>query len=441
MAKKISSDDLTYVPDLEAAARRRGHPFAIMLSIIVFIFFICAIYWADNAILDEVTRGQGQVIPSSRVQVIQNLEGGIVAEVLVNEGQIVEPGDILVRIDNIAARSDYREDKRRYLATLAQAARLEAELKQEPPVFPDEVVKEDPRMVIEQTKLYHARRKQISSQIRVLKTQAEQRRQEIAEMLSRKKQLEVNLKLAIEQRDIAKPLMVRKIYPRVDYIRLERDVQDLSGTLQTLKLSIPRARTALRESQEKVEAFIDEGRAEISAELNTRLVEIQALQEMITAGEDRVTRTEVRSPVRGTVKQVYHNTVGGVLRPGEDIMEIVPLDDTLLIEANIRPADIAFIRPGQEATVKLTAYDFSIYGGLKARVEQISADTIKDEEGESFYHIRLRTKENKLVHNGAELPIIPGMVASADILTGKKTVLDYLLKPILKARQRAMRER
>ena len=158
-----------------------------MLSLIAFIFFVCAIYWADNAILDEVTRGQGQVIPSGRVQVIQNLEGGLIAEVLVREGQIVEAGTILVRIDNIAARSDYREDKQRYLATLAEAARLEAELKQEPPIFPDEVKIGDPRIVIEQTKLYHARRKQISSQVRVLKTQAEQRRQEIAEMLSRKK--------------------------------------------------------------------------------------------------------------------------------------------------------------------------------------------------------------------------------------------------------------
>ncbi len=410
-------------------------------SLIVFIFFVVAIYWADNAILDEVTRGQGQVIPFSRIQVIQNLEGGIIAEVAVAESQIVEAGDILVRIDNVAAKADYRENKQRFFSTMAEISRLEAELKQESPVFSDEVKQNKPRVVIEQTKLYHARRRQLTSQIKVLRTQAEQRRQEIAEMLSRRKQLQANLKLAVEQRDIAKPLMIRKIYPRVDYLRLERDVQDLQGTLSTLNLSIPRARTAYREAQEKVQAYIDETRADITAELNTRIVDMQSLKEMITEGADRVTRTEVRSPVRGTVKQIYHNTVGGVVRPGENIMEIVPLDDTLLIEANIRPADIAFIRPGQEATVKLTAYDFSIYGGLKAKVEQISADTIKNEDGESFYHIRLRTKENKLTHNGSDLPIIPGMVASADILTGKKTVLDYLLKPILKAKQQALRER
>ncbi len=182
-------------------------------------------------------------------------------------------------------------------------------------------------------------------------------------------------------------------------------------------------------------------KAEVSDQLNTTRAELQSVTETRAAGEDRVTRTEVRSPVHGTIKELKQNTVGGVIRPGEDIVEIVPLDDTLLVEAEIRPADIAFLRPGQDAMIKIAAYDFSVYGGLKAKVERISADTIEDEQGENFYRVYLRTEQNTLVHQGNELPIIPGMTATVEILTGKKTVLDYILKPILKARDRALRER
>jgi adhesin transport system membrane fusion protein len=204
---------------------------------------------------------------------------------------------------------------------------------------------------------------------------------------------------------------------------------------------MPRLDTAVQEAQQRIDELILSTKAELSNELGRVRTEAKSIGETLTAGEDRVTRTEVRSPVHGTIKQVKHNTVGGVIRPGEDILEIVPLDDTLLIEAQIRPSDIAFLRPGQEATIKVTAYDFSIYGGLKANLETISAGTIKDDKGESFYRVYLRTADTTLKRNGAELPIIPGMTSSVEILTGKKTVLDYLLKPILKARDQALRER
>ena len=180
---------------------------------------------------------------------------------------------------------------------------------------------------------------------------------------------------------------------------------------------------------------------EASDELSTTRAELKSISQSLFAGQDRVTRTSVTSPVRGTVKDLKLNTVGGVIQPGEDIMEIVPLDDTLLIEARVRPADIAFLRPDQRAIIKVSAYDFSIYGGLSAKLERISADTIKDEQGESFYYVYLRTEENSLLHQGEELPIIPGMTVTAEVLTGEKSVLDYLLKPILKAKDSALRER
>jgi adhesin transport system membrane fusion protein len=247
--------------------------------------------------------------------------------------------------------------------------------------------------------------------------------------------------LAREEYSITHPLVQSGVVARIDLIRIQRQVADLEGEINTIRLTIPRLQTAAKEAKERVQEVVYSAKTDISNELNRIRAELNSVTETLLAGEDRVTRTEVRSRVRGTVKEIKQNTVGGVIRPGEDIIEIVPLDDTLLIEAQIRPADIAFLRPGQEAMIKIAAYDFSIYGGLKARVEHISADTIKDEQGENFYRVYLRTAQNALLHQGNELPIIPGMTATIEILTGHKSVLDYIMKPILKARDRALRER
>jgi adhesin transport system membrane fusion protein len=437
----IDADLLDVMPDVEAAARRTGGRFAYILSLSVFAFFVVFVIWANWATLDEVTRGDGQVIPSSRTQVIQNLEGGILSEILVHEGQTVSAGDILVRIDNVAAQSTYRDARSQYFSQLAAIARLEAELDGTEPRYPEEVAREAPNIVEDQKRIHDARTKQINAQLGVLRLQQMQREQEIAELRSRQNQLEASAKIAREQRDISKPLADQGLYPRVDYLKLERDLTTLQGELSTIRLSIGRAASALQEAQHRLEEQESAIRTEASNEMNKARQEAQSLQEAIAAGRDRVSRTEVRSPVRGIVKQLMQNTIGGVIKPGQDILEIVPLDDKLLIEARVRPADIAFIRPGQPAMVKITAYDFSIYGGLKAELVEISADTIRDEEGESFYRIRLRTEKNTLVNKGEPLPIIPGMTASVDILTGEKTVMDYLLKPILRTKERALRER
>lgn len=437
-----SQDDLAFMPDAAAAVRRRGSQFAYLLSFTVFLALVIGLVWAHFAILDEVTRGEGQVVPSSRIQVIQNLEGGILADVLVREGEIVEPGTVLVRIDNIQAASSYRDVRTQYLSAMADVARLEAEVTGEAAIaFPDELVDSAPEIAAAQQRLFDTRRTQRDAQLAILRTQAEQRAQEIAELESRRGQLGASLKLAREQRSIAQPLVAQGIYPRIDFIKLERDVQQLEGELESVNLSIPRARSALREAEERAKAQAEDFRREAAEDLNRRRLDMRSLKESAVAGADKVTRTEVRAPLRGTVKRIYQTTIGGVIKPGEDIMELVPLDDTLLIEARIRPADVAFLHPGQPAMIKISAYDFSIYGGLKGHLEQISADTIKDENGDSFYIIRLRTEENSLQRGEQVLPIIPGMVASVDILTGKKSVLDYILKPILKARERALRER
>lgn len=434
-------EDLFFMPDVHAAARRRGRTFAYILTLTSFLFFLIFGIWANHAVLDEVTRGEGTVVPSSKTQVIQNLEGGILAGIMVREGDIVEAGDILVRIDNTAARATFRDTRGQYFALRATAARLEAELEDRPIDFPADVVEHAAGEVATQRLLYDNRKRQQTAQIAVLQAQKSQREQEIAESKSRSQQLRRSLKLAQEERGITAPLVKKGISPRLDLIRIDRQISDLEGELKTIRLSMPRLDTAVLEAQQRIDELVLSTKAEISNELSQVRSEANSISESLTAGEDLVTRTEVRSPVRGTIKEVKHNTVGGVIRPGEDIIEIVPLDDTLLIEAQIRPSDIAFLRPGQEATIKVTAYDFSIYGGLKAHLETISAGTIKDDQGESFYRVYLRTDETTLQRNGADLPIIPGMTSTVEILTGKKTVLDYLLKPILKARDQALRER
>jgi adhesin transport system membrane fusion protein len=275
----------------------------------------------------------------------------------------------------------------------------------------------------------------------VLKSQATQRKQEIAEVASRRRQLEQSLSLAHDEMAITAPLVQKGVMPRIDLIRIERQVADLEGEIRTIQAAIPRLQAAQQEAMQRIEEMQLTAQTEASDELNKTRAELKSISQSLFAGQDRVTRTSVTSPVRGTVKDMKHNTVGGVIQPGQDIMEIVPLDDSLLVEARVRPADIAFLRPDQKAVIKVSAYDFSIYGGLNARLERISADTIKDEQGESFYHVYLRTEENTLHHHGESLPIIPGMTVTAEILTGEKSVLDYILKPILKAKDSALRER
>jgi adhesin transport system membrane fusion protein len=435
-------EDLLFMSEVDAAIQRKGSSIAYLLTLIIFALFVLFVLWAHFTVLDEVTRGMGQVIPSQKIQTIQNLEGGILQEILVQENQIVEKGDILIRIDNALAASQYRDAFTKAAEHEAAIYRLNVEVEGESKLtFPEKFADTDPQVLADQKSIFDARQQQLQAEFNVLRSQYNQKKQEIVEMQSRKEQLERSLGLAKQQRDIAKPLVDQGVYPRVDYLALERDIASLQGDIDALRLGLPRVRQAANEASRRIEQRRAEFKAKAIDELNARRVEMKSLREIMSAGKDRVTRTDVRSPVRGTVKQLNLNTIGGVVRPGEPILEIVPLDDTLLIEARIRPADIAFLHPGQKAMIKISAYDFSIFGGLEGVVEAISADTIEDDKGESFYRVKLRTRKNAISYRGEELPIIPGMTASVDILTGKKSVLAYLLKPILRAKQNALRER
>ncbi|MEG2172051.1 MAG: HlyD family type I secretion periplasmic adaptor subunit [Desulfovibrionaceae bacterium] len=454
---RLVPEELSYVNEVDAALARTPTRGVRILSLTVCVFFLCIILWAAFATVDEVTHAEGQVVSSQRTQAIQNLEGGILQSVLVREGQIVEKGTPLARLDNEMAGSYYRDAISKALDNQAAILRLNAELTDTPPVFPDnlaEGIKQlvderlvddlesmSQRIVADHTATYKARTTQRAAELEVLVSQFNQRQRDVEEQLSRKNQLERSLRLATEQRDIAYPLMQRRNYSRVEFLGLEQKVVALQGDIESIAASLPKAQAAAREAEQRIAFRKAELNSAVTEEINKRRMELNSLRETLAAGGDRVARTELRSPVRGTVKQVYINSVGGVVKPGESIMEIVPLDDTLLVEARVRPADVAFLHPGQKAVVKVSAYDFSIYGGLEGHLEQISADTIEDKRGDFYYLVKVRTPKTSISYRQEHLPIIPGMITTVDILTGKKTVLSYLLKPILKARQNALTER
>lgn len=427
--------------DAIAAERLRPHGLAHILLGAVLAFLIVFLLWADRAVLDEVTRGAGRVIPSRQVQIVQNLEGGIVAAILVREGEVVEEGQVVMRIDNIRAASDYREKRARYLALLASGARLRAEVAGVPLTLPANLEEEAPLLAANEQALFDQRARRLADELAILERQAEQRDQELAELRSKLGRLERSLALAQERLALNEPLARQRVVARADFLALQQEVNELDGDVEQTRLAVPRVESAMREARQRIVSAGSTFRAEAQRELNMIEAELAGLREVILAGEDRVRRTEVRSPVRGTVKQLRVTTIGGVVQPGADLVEIVPLEDTLLVEAQVRPADIAFLRPGLRATVKITAYDFAIYGGLSGLVEDISADSIVNDKGESFYRVRVRTDEDTLVGRGPPLPIIPGMTAEVDVLTGQRTVLQYLTKPLLRARERALTER
>jgi adhesin transport system membrane fusion protein len=438
---KKQTDDSEFMSEVSAATMASTHLAGHALLVASLLFFVIALWWASDTELDEVTRGDGKVIPSSKVQVIQNLEGGILSEVLVAEGEIVEKNQVLLKIDDTRFSSSFRETELKYYELLARSSRLEAESEGKTFVIPSEVSEKQPILAADEQALYQSRQLELESAIRVLREQVAQRKQELVERQSRQGQLSRSYQLSNQELKMSEPLVAVGVMSEVELLRLKRATNDLRGEMNANRLAIPRIQSSLDEVEQKIAEQTVRFNTEAAKKLSEVKAELARTKETIFSLKDRVTRTHVRSPVSGTIKLLKINTVGGIIQPGMDLVEIVPIEDNLLIEAKIRPADIAFLRPGQKAVIKLTAYDFSIYGGLPAKLERISADTIVNEKDESFYLIYLRTEKNHIENKKGRFDIIPGMVASVDILTGKKSVLDYLLKPILKAKNEALRER
>lgn len=399
------------------------------------------ILWAAFAEVDEVTKGEGRVIPSSQLQIVQSVDGGVVEEIKVREGQLVAAGALMLRIDPTRFESTLRDNRSQYLALRIKAARLEALTADLPFQPPEQEAAEAPEIVERERSLFESSRAELEAGIEIAKQQVEQRRREIEGATARYNQATQGLELATRELNVTRPLVASGAVSEVEVLRLERQVSELTGERNQASAQIQVARSALVESTGKVEEYTLSFRNKWRTDLSETMAKLNSLTESSGALADRVQKADVRSPVRGTVKRLLVNTVGGVVQPGDNLVEIVPLDDALLLETKISPRDIAFLSPEQHAMVKFTAYDFSIYGGLEAKVEQIGADTVIDEtdpQKRAFYMVRVRTNESSL---GDNLPIIPGMVAEVDIITGKKTVLSYLLKPVLRAHSNALRER
>lgn len=418
-------------------------PRVIRLTIWAIIaFFVFLVVWAGFSSIDEVTRGDGKAIPSSKLQKIQNLEGGIVSELYVKEGQIVEAGAPLIRLDDTRFVSNAGETEALRLAMQLRVERLSAQVDDRPLNIPDDVLKAAPSQAANERSLYESRRQQLKDEVGGLQEQLVQRQQELREFTSKQGQYRSQLSLQRQEINMSEPLVAQGAVSPVEVLRLKRAEMETRGQLDATTLAIPRAESAIKEVQRKIDETRGKFRSEALTQLNEARTELNKAESTGRALEDRVSRTLVTSPVRGIVKQLLVNTVGGVIQPGSDMVEIVPLNDTLLVEAKIRPQDIAFLHPGQEAIVKFTAYDYTIYGGLKAKLERIGADTITDEDKKTtYYMITLRTDRSHLGTDEKPLLIIPGMVASVDIITGKKSILSYLLKPIIKARAEALHER
>ena len=404
-------------------------------GIVVLSIFII---WAAVAQIDEITRGEGKVIPSRQLQVLQSLDGGIVAEIAVQEGQVVEAGQTLLKIDPTRFVSSVRENRAQYLSLLAKAARLRALAEGKPFEPPPEALKDDPKTVEEERRLYEARTAELDGQVSISRQQLAQKQQELNEAASRRTQAAQAYELTAKELSVTKPLLSSGAVSEVELLRLERDVSRFRGERDMASAQIARSQAAIAEATRKVQEVELNFRNEARKELAETQGKLNALSEGNVGLADKVKHSDIRSPVRGTVKRLLTNTVGGVVQPGKDVVEVVPLEDNLLLEAKVLPKDIAFLRPGQKAIVKFTAYDFSIYGGLEATLENIGADSITDERGNTFYTVKVRTTKSSL---GDNLPVIPGMVAEVDIVTGQKSILAYLLKPVLKAKQAAFTER
>jgi adhesin transport system membrane fusion protein len=406
--------------------------YAIALSVVVMIV------WATFAEVDIVTRGQGKVIPSRQVQILGSQDGGVITEILVREGDLVQQGQLLLKLDQTRSQSSLGENMAERSGLIVRAARLRAMVDGQPFEPSQVMLTETADIVYQEQQLYDSRLEELEVQKGIARQQLKQRREELRELGVRRGQLGRELELATEELSRTTPMIESGAVSPVEVLRLQREVNKAEGELKQTRAQLSRVSASISEAEGKLAGVDLEFSNGVREQLADTVNRINALTEAGAGLSDRVRQTNLLSPVTGTIKQLLYNTVGGIVLPGRDIVELIPADDSLLVEVRVRPQDIAFMAPGQVANVKVTAYDFVVYGGLEGKVEQIGADTVLDEEGNAFYEVSVRTTT---VAFGKDQPIIPGMTVEVDILTGKKTIMAYLMKPVLRAQQRSLSER
>ena len=433
---EFKENDFEFMNSLSAAILTRS-PSRISRVLKIWLFTIFTfILWASFANIDELTRGDGDVIPYGQNQVIQNLEGGIVESILIQEGENVKAGQVILKIHNSKSFSNSRSNEMKFKELEAKSVRLHAEangidFKTNKITLQSELAEQ----------LYNSNKLEYLAKDRSLHKQIQQRRQELKEAQARIRTLKKSLEFVSEEISMTAPMVREGVKSKVDFLKLKREANGIENDIEAASLSLPRLRFAIDEHISKREESKQLFMNTAKKELNLVTAEISRLKTEQIALSDQVDRTMVKSPVDGIVQKLFVNTVGGVIKPGADLVEIVPTDKRLSLEIKIKPSDIAFIRPGAEAQVKISAYDYAIHGGLVGRVTQISPDTITDKKENTFYLIHVETDKNYLGTEEHPLKITPGMMASVDIITGKKTVMQYILKPILKSKQYVFSER
>lgn len=405
---------------------------------VIQVVVLVVLLWAAFAKVDEVTRGEGRVIPSRQVQVIQSLDGGIVTDLLVKQGDNVKQGQPLVKIDETRAISSLKENESQYLSLSAKEARLKALANGTSFQLSEQIQKKIPDIYLQELQLYNTSRQELDSQVNIARDQLSQRERELSEAQFKREVAVKTYESTTKELSANRPLLNSGAVSEIEILRLEREANRAKGEIDQASAQMGRINSAISEARRKIAEAQQSFNSKIRVELNETTAKINSLTQSSVALSDKVKQSTLVSPVNGKVSKLYFNTVGGVIQPGKEVMEVVPTDDSLVVEAKVQTRDIAFIRPNQPAVVKLTAYDYTIYGSLDGLVQDIAADSTIDDKGNAYYVVKVRTLQS---HLGEHLPIIPGMVAQVDILTGKKTVLSYLLKPVLKAKSYALTER
>lgn len=431
-----------YMAPKAAALRRTGHKYTLITLSIIGSLIVLFLIWASFADIDVVTRAQGQVIPSKKTQVISHLEGGIIQEILVKEGDLIKPGQPMVIINPVIVESKYKAHREQYLRYLAMSERLQAQIDQKDYQVPGEVKQSSPLITKEEELRYRERKQQVDTQKSIAENTLAQKKQDLEEDKEKLKQAQEQFTLAGQELSMVMPLVVEELISKREVLRLKRDVANLKGEVSKAKVAISKDQAAVRQAEQELLQVTNRFQYEDQEQLKDIKIKLAAELGELLESKDRLSRTKILSPIKGIVKEIKFKTIGGVVRPGDEIMTVVPYEDTLLVEAKVTPADVAFLHPGQEANIKITAYDYVIYGSLPGHLLAVSADTVHDpEQKKDFYRVLLQSNKNYLEYKGKKLSIMPGMMIEADILTGERTVMQYLLKPFIRGAKESFSEK
>ena len=437
----MEKEDLEFMSELEAAAHLKPTAASQLFLWSVVGFFSWLIVWAAFSEVDERVRGLGQVMPSSDIQVVQSLEGGILTDLMVTEGDRVKKDQILLRIDDIQFASEGRGIEAQMMGLKAKQSRLKSEASGVKFTIDPELVKKYPDIAANEEKLYTSRQEELATALNIVKDEVNEAEANIDEVKASIGKLARSKELLQKELNIARSLVEKKAMPEIEALRLERELNNTAGDLSTAYQAQQSLEARLSAARKREEEKLGGFKSQALGELNEVESRIAAIQESLTSVEDKVRRADLRSPVDGIVHKLHIKTVGGVIQPAQKLVEIVPLADDLMIRAKISPADVAFLKPGQDVRVSITAYDPQIYGTMPGKLERIGAGTVEDQEGNTFFEIDVRTDQNYLGTPEQQMPITPGMVSETEVIVGKRTILTYLMKPVLRTRDRAFTEK